>query len=345
MKYLYSHPAPQNADSAWRKRIVCTVLLVLKMRIPAWMVVFVGARLGKRRSANLIGDVVRLVNRPDAAHRASTVQWILSYGSPIVIRQMIRALAKQEVNDWRLAVVKQGNPSLILLREHRAPAFQWMQTSSHHPRSVLVCLTGNAQRLSMPVQLFHCAAAKAFDLLIYLRDPARQRFTCGAPGLGGNLDELSETLRQSIPADCRIAVLSTSGGGTAALHIGEALSACRAALFSPPYHFKDINAVPDAGVANVGDVRLYFGAYNERDRRLARVWQDAGIAVPIVWLNTRSHGTLLHTASVGGFEELLVWLSRTEDSSSEKELDRSAKKSVSGLHGLCAPRHHISGTR
>lgn len=281
----------------------------LYLRIPASVITFLGNVTGKANTAALVKDLMRLASNPSHAYKRSVLVWAASYAHPALLKRIIKSLVEvTNTNDWILEIGKRANPDLLLPREHVTPDFQMMSVSRSTPKSVLICVTGNALRLNMPIHVFHLAAADRFDVLIYLRDPGKQQYIAGIQGLGRTVDELVESLRAYIPPRCRISVLGTSGGGIAAARIANGLHASRLMLFSPPLSFKGVMAVEDGGLDNVGSAKLFFAQHNSRDARLAKDWQATRAALAIEFVDSDSHGTLSHLASRGRLDSLIDWL-------------------------------------
>ena len=188
---------------------------------------------------NLASSKKRLVNSllsfllfPNTNFNSNLVSWLLSYGSPQLIQKLISELSRTGVDTKiiTLDTIKNADPEHILLKEYITPDIQIIQTVPH-PKTALVCFTGNALNLNIPLQLFHILVHDQFDLIIYLRDPERQRFTKGLHGVAQNQAELNIFLRNQIPRNCHISVVSTSSGGYAAINFAEEVRANRVALF------------------------------------------------------------------------------------------------------------------
>jgi hypothetical protein len=238
----------------------------------------------------------------------AALDWALCYTSPKVLRRWIDALAERPPHSGVLGLIQRADPSLLLPRDYIAPDLQRFQRSTAKPKTALVCFTGNAQRLNMPVQLFHILAIHAFDLVIYLRDEKKQRFIDGIPGLGTSLEELGDTLSELIPSGCHTAILSASSGGVAASRIAETLAADRMALFSPEFAFKNVTAIGDQTKMSTENTRLFFARTNAGDVRLAAQWNNSHLGDSTRWLDTRTHGTLTHLVYAGNFQALADWL-------------------------------------
>jgi hypothetical protein len=260
------------------------------------------------RRTPLIEELLSLFSCACANENRAIVDWALCYTSPKVLRRLMNALAEQPARSGALGLIQQGDPSLLLPRDYITPDLQRFQRSHAEPETALVCFTGNAQRLNMPVQLFHILAIRTFDLVVYLRDDKKQRFTGGIPGLGTDLEELGDSLSDMIPGGCHTAILSASSGGVAASRIAEALTIDRMALFSPEFAFKNISAISDETKMSAENTRLFFARNNAGDAKLAAQWSKSHLGDSIRWLDTRTHGTLTHLVYAGDFQALANWL-------------------------------------
>lgn len=233
--------------------------------------------------------------------------WLLNHGTPYLIKYMVDNLTTC-ANSKALVALRYSNPQWILPREHVWPSFQVAKIRSPL-QSVLVCFTGNALKLNMPVQLFHLIAAKYFDMLIYLRDDSRQRFTQGIKGIEHSLDGLCDFTFSKIPKGCDISVIGASGGGMAATYFAEYKKVKKIALFSPPFKFKEISAIEGKTNLDYSGIRLYFGKDSEIDQKLLVPWLSTDYSENIIFLNTDSHGTLGFLFQSNKLDGLLKWLS------------------------------------
>jgi len=256
---------------------------------------------------SLVRSLLELLSAPHARVNPQLLDWLLAYGTPRLIARLGASSVGARHATWMLRAIQRIRPQQLLPREYISPDYQRFQ-SGPHPRNALVCFTGSALRLSVPVQLFHCLAVEQFDLIIYLRDFNKQFFTQGIPGVACNQAELNAFLRSQIPMDCPIAVLSTSGGGYAAARFAEEVHADRLVMFSPPFKFKDVGAVGESAVIPAENVRIYFGSRHQSDGQYASDWARTGYASSIRWFDTKSHGTLRFLLECGQSDALFGWL-------------------------------------
>lgn len=310
MLYEYSDSACATDVQRMRRRICLTAEACLYMRLSTRAPVLLGRLTGKQASARLVRDLVAFAREPLRENQESVFKWAMNYGSPALVRRLIKSLAASRPEHWALKIMAQSDSDLLLPRDHMTPDVQIMQTSACSPKNALICFTGNSLKLNMPVQLFHCAVVGKFDLLIYLRDKERKRYAAGIPGLGESLEELATGLADRLPrGNCRVSVLGTSGGGVAASCVANKLHARRLALFSPPSLSKSPCPAPFLSVKNVNDVRVFFARRHPEDQRRAGEWRKHVSGLPqIEWLNTTDHGTLHELAATEGLDTIGDWL-------------------------------------
>jgi len=265
---------------------------------------------------NLASSKKRLVNSllsfllsPNTNFNSNLVSWLLSYGSPQLIQKLISELSGAGVDTKKMTLdtIKNADPEHILLKEYITPDIQIIQTVPH-PKTALVCFTGNGLNLNIPIQLFHTLAHDQFDLIIYLRDSEKQHFTNGLQGVAKDQAELNTFLRKKIPINCHISVVSASSGGYAAINFAEEVRANRVALFSPPLMFKNVAAINHPTKMGLDNVRLYFGCSNKFDLRLASQWKHTDYAHSRRWFNTKSHTTLNYLFERKEIGALFEWL-------------------------------------
>lgn len=308
MRYEYTTPEVLDDDAAFRRHVRRMADACLRMHLPAAALAVFGRVTGKKRSANLAAKLLCLSRDPRTSFKDATLQWALNYGSPALLRRMIKASSGIDTQRWELSLLRDIDPALLLPREHESPDYQVFDTSDSRPSNALVCFTGYGMKLGIPVQLFHCAVVGSFGRLIYLRDRRKECFASGVPGLGANLTEIVSSLRDRIPATCGIAVLGTSAGGIAAARIANDLNAGRLALFSPPLLTGKKETVHEGGLDNIARTRIFFGGRHDKDRRRAAEWKTVAASGDIEMLDTDSHGTLRHLAATGRLETLVDWL-------------------------------------
>lgn len=295
--------------------------------LPRRVLAVVGRVTARRRSTALANKLLTLARNPDEPFKEQTFEWAMSYGSPTFLQRLLKSLSGVDTQHWGLNIVRKVDPRLLLPGECTTPDYQMLTTSDTRPTDALICFCDNAFRLNIPVQLFHCAAAGRFDLLIYLRDKKKTGYTSGLTGLGKNLDEVISSLRDLVPSGCRIAVVSASSGGFAAARYASALRVNRLALFSPSSISRLSETIPSGALDSVEDTRIFFAGNNTKDRKRAAEWQKATSVSKIEMLDRSSHGTLRQLSMEGGLDRLIDWLAAGNGRIFDYEL--SPERSVS----------------
>jgi len=273
LSYISATVYPDGDENRHRERIAAAADLCVRARVPDFMVSLLSRCLNSRRT-DLIADLVALARDPVWCYKRQAFIWALSYGRPVLLQRLITSAAGRDTGVWNLKLLQRGRADLVLPRERYVPAYQVVRNSQGKPRNALVCVTGNSDRLNMPVQLFHFSVADSFDLLVYLRDPNRTLYGSGVPGLGTSMEEVGDALTEWIPGDCVVSVLSTSAGGLAAAHLANRLRADRAALCSPPRLSRSPAALREPALDRVGQCRIFFARANSGDVERAGEWLD-----------------------------------------------------------------------
>lgn len=300
MQYTCFKPEPLSEEEKRRLRISVGTKLRLRGTV---------SRPSRSRIAN---QLVEFIQDPYDNVKNELLSWLFSYGSPELLGRLIESLARKKTNHRELHALLRGGTGSLLPREYITPYLQKVQIRPD-PKTALVCFTGNAYRMNLPVQLFHCLAAGQFDQIFYLRDPEKKFFTQGLRGLSTSLDGLIAEIRRQIPPDSHVAVISTSGGGFAAVRFAEAARASRLAMFSPILKTKDDVAVSGPAKISPADTRIFFAIDYERDVAFASDWAGTGYATSIRWFDSDSHGTLRYLFNHGQVQPLIDWLRGGKD--------------------------------
>ena len=263
----------------------------------------------KKKSRHLLTNkLIAFLESPESHASSELFNWLLAYGTPALITDMIHHTSSfTSAQQADLDVMRHHGIERLLPRDHISPDLQLWQ-SNDKPQNALICFTGNARKLNIPVQLFHCSVARHFDLIIYLRDPSQRLFTQGIPGLAKDINGLGNYLRSQVPQDCQTSIVGTSGGGYAALAVAEQLNAHRTALFSPPLNYQGTKIIGQHKGVPIQHVRLYFARQNLRDVNWANDWKNTEYRHAVRWLQTDSHGTLAYLYRSGNFDHCLSWL-------------------------------------
>ncbi|MGR8922123.1 MAG: hypothetical protein ACU85V_21100 [Gammaproteobacteria bacterium] len=267
-----------------------------------------GARSGgESRRTRLVNELRYFDPGSSTLVPAAAIDWALSYGGPKVLPRLVEAVKREPPGTPALEALRTADLTLVLPREHVTPDFQLFQRAEGRVERLLVCLTGNANRLNVPVQLFHFMAMAWFDAVVYLRDDSKRAFVHGLPGIAASPGALSGALASMLPAHEHLAVLGTSTGGYAAAGLAGDLASHRTALFSPLYAFRGA-PVRDAALARRGaDTRVFF-ARGAGDAEHLPPWQQGPLAASVRVLDTATHGTLAYLIHAGRSAELLRWL-------------------------------------
>lgn len=239
---------------------------------------------------------------------APVLDWALCYARPRLLTRLFAAARDDGGVSPVLAALARTEPGLLLSREYITPDYQEFRRHGDGPGRVLVCFTGNAHRLNVPVQLFHCLAVGLFDQLIYLRDDRKQHYTNGVAAFAETPAELVAALGARIAAGARLAIVATSSGGLAATAVAESLGADRVALFSPAFRYKEHTAAATAGRLDPMRVRLYVANGSAMDADLLDDWTQTALSSAIHRLDSASHGTLSFLLRQDLGAELLHWL-------------------------------------
>jgi len=266
-----------------------------------------GAR-GDSRRERLLGALERLVSNPAEPAESSVLDWALCYASPKAIAAIIDRLSGAQTQPGLLGDLQNMVPARLLLREYITPDYQRFQGTSDTPERALICVTGNAYRLNIPVHHFHLLAHAAFDVIIYLRDDRKQHFLRGIRGMGESLDELAETLKRKVPINGSTAIIATSSGAIAATRLAERLCSERVALFSPEFSFKGVAAIGDRLALTADQVAIFASKDNPLDVTFMNAWKETHLADSIRWIDADTHGTLAYLVHTKQNDALLSWL-------------------------------------
>jgi hypothetical protein len=260
------------------------------------------------RGARLLRGLERLVYDPAEPAEKPVLDWALCYARPKALTAIIERLSQAQTQGGLLGDLQKMAPAGLLRREYITPDYQRFQAAQDPPRSALICVTGNAHRLNVPVHHFHMLVHDAFDIVIYLRDDRRQHFLRGIPGMGENLEELADTLKRQIPDAARSCIVGTSSGGIAATHLAESLGSDRVALFSPEFSFNGVAAFADRSPLRADQLAIFASRGNPIDETFMNEWKKTRMAKAIRWIDVDTHGTLGYLVYTRQLGRLLKWL-------------------------------------
>lgn len=280
-----------------------------------WLLRVTAAKSGAGRRGGMLHERLTelLLGQADASltDDVRLRDWLYCFAPPEILRHFLLS-HREALTPWsgneQEAVDLLGQQ---LPLEYLSPGAQVFRRADG-PRT-LVCFAGNAQRLNVPVQQFHLLAHPYFDRIIYLRDPDRQSFMHGIVGVADSFAALMEWTAVQAGEQAGISVISTSGGGWAAIQFAEFIQAKRVALFSPSFTFKEMPALDGDAALDPADVRLYFAADANFDRRLRAGWKETGYDPCVRVLSHDSHGTLSFVFDNQHFDPLMAWLNQDFD--------------------------------
>lgn len=239
--------------------------------------------------------------------------WILSYVPSNRLESFAQLIDPGPEDPWYIRTVEHARADRLLEREHLVPDFQRYQRDGAPPKYALVCLTGHALRLNIPLQMFQLLAVERFDLLLYLRDETKRGFMSGIRGIASSLDGLARVIADQIPEAVPAAYLAVSSGGVAALRLAARSDAGRCVCFSSGPTYLDREAIDPERPLAPDRARLYFNRHNGMDREMARAWQARGFAGSIRWLDGTGHATLTEAAASNRLDRIFAWLDGSEN--------------------------------
>jgi len=145
---------------------------------------------------------------------------------------------------------------------------------SPRDKTLLLCFSGNARRLMLPIALFlQCLDPGSFDLLLLRKGNDMKSYLSGLEGICDSLGELIEHVDAMTPISIyrRVITLGTSSGGFPAVMAAITIGATRGVSICGAYPH-DLSqhkmCAPDRGKAS--DIVLVYGAEFEPDFKAAR---------------------------------------------------------------------------
>lgn len=181
-----------------------------------------------------------------------------------------------------------------------------------HPR-LLVCFTGRAKALNMPIPCFHATAIRHFDGIAYFYDH-NDDFYIKREGL---VIKAFLKLLDIAPWE-NIATLGTSAGGTMALRISPTLFRGRRLAASPPI-LRDLKLkkkLEDTKSRWLKRARIFYAKTNAMDRHhyeyLRKLLPESQFKRRVFDLSqaSNSHGTLATLMQLGSLDQNLCWLAK-----------------------------------
>ena len=147
----------------------------------------------------------------------------------------------------------------------------------NHDKTLLVCFSGNARRLMLPISLLlQCLEPQALDLLLLRKGADKRPYLAGLQGVCNSFIELLEHI-DAMASAClyrRVITLGTSSGGFPAVMAAMAMGAARGVSVcgaSPAAVSHDHLRLPFSAGNNRGtEITLVYGAEFAPDRNAAR---------------------------------------------------------------------------
>ena len=100
-----------------------------------------------------------------------------------------------------MAMCRRVAPGIEAYRRHDlAPSVSFYEGQGPAARSLVVCFTGVAQRMTLPIAPFLQALPASRCNVVVLRDPMQRAFIEGVPGYAADLPALAARLARDIPA-------------------------------------------------------------------------------------------------------------------------------------------------
>ena len=129
--------------------------------------------------------------------------------------------ARNWVKMLDLAYLKSGKPYPEHFRRHklRQQLTLYKDGGDKHQKTLVICFSGNAQRMMMPMPVFlQHLDAKSMDVA-FLKDPQRKGYQEGVDSIAPNLEQMFEELQTllNIEEYRRVVAIGTSAGGLPAI--------------------------------------------------------------------------------------------------------------------------------
>jgi hypothetical protein len=239
-----------------------------------------------------------------------------AYNQALRLHRLLRKVSHGERDPFGMLEYLQHSLPLTVkdfpLHSHRQVDQIYLRRDLGHEPNILICFTGMAAQLNMPIPCFHSLACRYFDGIAYLFDPHQDLYVSRERQVLSALQDL----QQMMPG-CRFSALGTSGGGTIALRLPESLGFGRRLSASPPV-MRDpaLLARLDAGcLKDIGQARIFYAPSNALDRRHFQYLQHTlpselfdQTVFNLDWASL-SHGTLATVMCLGALPSQLAWLS------------------------------------
>lgn len=192
------------------------------------------------------------------------------------------------------------------------------QTIKTKDKTLLVCFTGNAQRMMMPLAVFlQYFDSKTTDVICISR-PREQGFTCGLPGYDQNFEGMLDRLGSLPFKDYKLVVgLGVSGGSFATLMLSLKYS-FDAAMAVGPVAPDDLRLIEVLGkktenfiedfknnTHKLTSIYLVYGAKDLKGKDNVNKWKEVLEEVNIIKIDNAGHSALTRLIKDGKFADLL----------------------------------------
>lgn len=176
---------------------------------------------------------------------------------------------------------------------------------------ILVCFTGRAQGLNMPIPCFHATALQFFDGIAYFFDHCRDFYVSMENTIHSALEGIERLLPRS-----RLALLGASGGGTLVHRLLGSYQIGRRMSASPPIKEDGLlmEQLSQRNLTGFDHSRIFYAARNSIDQPQYETLQGllpastfSRTVYNLDWYS-RSHGTLATVMELGAFSGQMKWL-------------------------------------
>jgi hypothetical protein len=237
-------------------------------------------------------------------------------------QKKMRAHSKHWISTLLKRVQLAGKPSPVpfVRKRLRHSVSRFEGGGSRRDKTLVVCFTGNAFRMMMPMPVFlqHIDPRKAD--VVYLRTRRAHGYRAGIQGVGNDLETSIAALEELLEFRSykRVAMMGTSGGALPALLAGlrtgaDAVLAVGANNPNDPRWVDLSNSCGGqelfrrfaAPAARAPNVHLLYGALNKRDEESARAIASCIEVQSVTSVPDADHGCLFPLAERGQLEKLL----------------------------------------
>ncbi len=192
------------------------------------------------------------------------------------------------------------------------------QTTKTKDKTLLVCFTGNAQRMMMPLAVFLQSLDSKTTDVIYIKNPKEKGYMSGLPGYDKSFEEMLDRLG-SLPFDNykHVVGMGTSGGAYAILLLSLRYS-FDAVMAVGPIGPDDFRLIKELGkntenfiedftnnTHKLPSIYLVYGANDLKDKDNIYKWKKVLKEVNIIKIDDIGHVALRPLIQNGKFADLL----------------------------------------